>query len=115
MAFSPEEHADNKQRLVDCLPEASWPQDIDMSGEQARVGVRCASRDHLPFVGDVCQYDQLLEQYADLKNQQDSAARRTGLPQPVCDDWFGLSWPKLGPFAWRTAGLTDLWRPTTTA
>ncbi|WP_261396871.1 bifunctional tRNA (5-methylaminomethyl-2-thiouridine)(34)-methyltransferase MnmD/FAD-dependent 5-carboxymethylaminomethyl-2-thiouridine(34) oxidoreductase MnmC [Photobacterium rosenbergii] len=73
LAFSPEEHADNKQRLVDCLPEASWPQDIDMSGEQARVGVRCASRDHLPFVGDVCQYDQLLEQYADLKNQQDSA------------------------------------------
>ena len=73
LAFSPEEHADNKQRLVDCLPTASWPQDIDMSGEQARAGVRCASRDHLPFVGDVCQYEQLLEQYADLKNQQESA------------------------------------------
>ncbi|MBC7006700.1 bifunctional tRNA (5-methylaminomethyl-2-thiouridine)(34)-methyltransferase MnmD/FAD-dependent 5-carboxymethylaminomethyl-2-thiouridine(34) oxidoreductase MnmC [Photobacterium sp. BZF1] len=73
LTFSPEEHADNKQRLVDCLPKASWPQDIDMSGEQARVGVRCASRDHLPFVGDVCQYDQLVEQYTDLKNQQDSA------------------------------------------
>lgn len=73
LSFSPEEHADNKQRLVDCLPAASWPQDIDMSAEQARVGVRCASRDHLPFVGDVCQYAPLLEQYADLKNQQESA------------------------------------------
>lgn len=73
LAFSPEEHADNKQRLVDCLPAASWPQDIDMSAEQARVGVRCASRDHLPFVGDVCQYKPLLEQYADLKNQQEGA------------------------------------------
>ncbi|TDR75231.1 tRNA 5-methylaminomethyl-2-thiouridine biosynthesis bifunctional protein [Photobacterium lutimaris] len=73
LTFSPEEHTENKQRLVDCLPEANWPQDIDMSGEQARVGVRCASRDHLPFVGDVCQYDSLLSQYADLKDQQNSA------------------------------------------
>ncbi|PSW19684.1 bifunctional tRNA (5-methylaminomethyl-2-thiouridine)(34)-methyltransferase MnmD/FAD-dependent 5-carboxymethylaminomethyl-2-thiouridine(34) oxidoreductase MnmC [Photobacterium sanctipauli] len=73
LTFSEEEHLDNKQRLVNCLPEANWPNQIDMADNQARVGVRCASRDHLPFVGDVCQYEQLLEQYADLREKQDSA------------------------------------------
>lgn len=73
LAFSEEEHADNKQRLVDCLPDANWPAEIDMADKQARVGVRCASRDHLPFVGDVCNYETLIEQYADLREQQDSA------------------------------------------
>ncbi|WP_240478342.1 bifunctional tRNA (5-methylaminomethyl-2-thiouridine)(34)-methyltransferase MnmD/FAD-dependent 5-carboxymethylaminomethyl-2-thiouridine(34) oxidoreductase MnmC [Photobacterium aquae] len=73
--FSESEHADNKQRLVDCLPQADWPAAIDMSANQARVGIRCASRDHLPFVGDVCRYDDLLRQYDNLKNEQDNAER----------------------------------------
>lgn len=73
LTFSAEEHADNKQRLVDCLPEADWPTAIDMSDDNARVGVRCASRDHLPFVGDVCRYDDVLSQYADLREKQDCA------------------------------------------
>jgi len=73
LAFSDEEHTDNKQRLVDCLPDADWPTEIDITDKQARVGVRCASRDHLPFVGDVCRYDTLIEQYADLREKQDNA------------------------------------------
>ena len=73
LAFSEAEHADNKQRLVNCLPDTEWPGEIDMSGNQARVGIRCASRDHLPFVGNVCAFEPLVEQYADLKDNQDSA------------------------------------------
>ncbi|MGF1723213.1 bifunctional tRNA (5-methylaminomethyl-2-thiouridine)(34)-methyltransferase MnmD/FAD-dependent 5-carboxymethylaminomethyl-2-thiouridine(34) oxidoreductase MnmC [Photobacterium nomapromontoriensis] len=85
LAFSAEEHADNKQRLVDCLPDARWPNDIDLSANNARVGVRCASRDHLPFVGDVCDYDRVLEQYTDLKEQQDSAK-----PVPVYPNLYSM-------------------------
>ncbi|PSW03878.1 bifunctional tRNA (5-methylaminomethyl-2-thiouridine)(34)-methyltransferase MnmD/FAD-dependent 5-carboxymethylaminomethyl-2-thiouridine(34) oxidoreductase MnmC [Photobacterium lipolyticum] len=73
LAFSEQEHADNKQRLINCLPNVGWPTEIDISGNQSRAGVRCASRDHLPFVGDVCRYQALIEQYADLRDQQDTA------------------------------------------
>ncbi|UXI00512.1 bifunctional tRNA (5-methylaminomethyl-2-thiouridine)(34)-methyltransferase MnmD/FAD-dependent 5-carboxymethylaminomethyl-2-thiouridine(34) oxidoreductase MnmC [Photobacterium sp. TY1-4] len=85
LSFCPSEHADNKQRLVNCLPGVEWPQTIDMDENQARAAVRCASRDHLPFVGDVCQYEPLLSQYADLKTQQDTAA-----PVPVCPNLYAL-------------------------
>ncbi|UIP27193.1 bifunctional tRNA (5-methylaminomethyl-2-thiouridine)(34)-methyltransferase MnmD/FAD-dependent 5-carboxymethylaminomethyl-2-thiouridine(34) oxidoreductase MnmC [Photobacterium sp. TLY01] len=74
LSFSPEEHQDNQTRLAECLPTVDWPTAIDFSAQDARTGVRCASRDHLPFVGDVCRYDALLSQYADLREQQSEAA-----------------------------------------
>lgn len=74
LSFSPEEHQDNQTRLTECLPAADWPQNIDFSAHDARVGIRCASRDHLPFVGDVCCYKTLLSQYANLREQQSEAA-----------------------------------------
>ncbi|MGF1684934.1 bifunctional tRNA (5-methylaminomethyl-2-thiouridine)(34)-methyltransferase MnmD/FAD-dependent 5-carboxymethylaminomethyl-2-thiouridine(34) oxidoreductase MnmC [Photobacterium minamisatsumaniensis] len=85
LTFSNDEHNNNKQRLVNCLPDVSWPADIDMSDHQARAGVRCASRDHLPFVGDVCQYDNLIAQYADLRDNQDSAQ-----PVPVYPNLYAM-------------------------
>ncbi len=65
----------NKQRLLDSVPAtASWIDAIDVDEfdpqQRARVGVRCASRDHLPFVGNVCRYDELIKQYQDLKDNQ---------------------------------------------
>ncbi|OAN13555.1 bifunctional tRNA (5-methylaminomethyl-2-thiouridylate)-methyltransferase MnmD/FAD-dependent cmnm(5)s(2)U34 oxidoreductase MnmC [Photobacterium jeanii] len=83
--FNPDEHASNKQRLINSLPNVEWPNQLDMSDNQARCGVRSASRDHLPFVGDMCQIDNLIEQYADLKSHQDSAA-----PVPCYPNLFGL-------------------------
>ncbi|MEI8596253.1 bifunctional tRNA (5-methylaminomethyl-2-thiouridine)(34)-methyltransferase MnmD/FAD-dependent 5-carboxymethylaminomethyl-2-thiouridine(34) oxidoreductase MnmC [Photobacterium sp. Hal280] len=74
LSFSPEEHQDNQTRLAECLPAVDWPTAIDFSAQDARTGVRCASRDHLPFVGDVCRYEALLSQYADLREQQSEAA-----------------------------------------
>ncbi|GAB6264361.1 bifunctional tRNA (5-methylaminomethyl-2-thiouridine)(34)-methyltransferase MnmD/FAD-dependent 5-carboxymethylaminomethyl-2-thiouridine(34) oxidoreductase MnmC [Photobacterium sp. R1] len=73
LTFSEEEHTDNRTRLMDCLPDAAWPEAIDFSAQDARVGVRCASRDHLPFVGDICRFDDVLSQYATLREQQESA------------------------------------------
>ncbi|WP_120511411.1 bifunctional tRNA (5-methylaminomethyl-2-thiouridine)(34)-methyltransferase MnmD/FAD-dependent 5-carboxymethylaminomethyl-2-thiouridine(34) oxidoreductase MnmC [Photobacterium salinisoli] len=73
LSFSAEEHQDNQARLAACLPAADWPANIDFSAQDARTGVRCASRDHLPFVGDVCCFEALLSQYANLREQQDEA------------------------------------------
>ncbi|WP_429081321.1 bifunctional tRNA (5-methylaminomethyl-2-thiouridine)(34)-methyltransferase MnmD/FAD-dependent 5-carboxymethylaminomethyl-2-thiouridine(34) oxidoreductase MnmC [Aeromonas bivalvium] len=59
LAFNAEEQAQNRERLQACLQEQSWPAEVDVSGDQARVGVRCASRDHLPVVGPIVRLDAL--------------------------------------------------------
>ncbi|MGL0446473.1 hypothetical protein O6V51_22800, partial [Salmonella enterica subsp. enterica] len=46
-----EDQRQNRQRLLDCFPDAKWAIEVDVSGNSARCGVRCASRDHLPMVG----------------------------------------------------------------
>ncbi|KXI22152.1 bifunctional tRNA (5-methylaminomethyl-2-thiouridine)(34)-methyltransferase MnmD/FAD-dependent 5-carboxymethylaminomethyl-2-thiouridine(34) oxidoreductase MnmC [Photobacterium sanguinicancri] len=71
--FNDDEHASNKARLIKSLPDATWPKDVEMGDNQARVGVRSASRDHLPIVGDVCRIDDLISQYSDLRDNKDIA------------------------------------------
>ena len=75
--FNGNDQQDNKQRLVNCLPNVEWPKQIDIDGfdvhNRARIGIRCAVRDHLPYVGNVCRYDDLLQQYDDLRDNQTSA------------------------------------------
>ncbi len=39
---------------------------MNTDNEEGRVGIRCASRDHLPFAGDVADFPQLHESYKDL-------------------------------------------------
>ncbi|MCG9778658.1 bifunctional tRNA (5-methylaminomethyl-2-thiouridine)(34)-methyltransferase MnmD/FAD-dependent 5-carboxymethylaminomethyl-2-thiouridine(34) oxidoreductase MnmC [Photobacterium damselae] len=85
LAFSKQNQHDNRQRLIDCLPQAEWAKSVDVSDNQARVGVRCATRDHLPFMGNVCRYDELLTQYENLKETQASADK-----VPVYNNLFAL-------------------------
>ncbi|MGI2799423.1 bifunctional tRNA (5-methylaminomethyl-2-thiouridine)(34)-methyltransferase MnmD/FAD-dependent 5-carboxymethylaminomethyl-2-thiouridine(34) oxidoreductase MnmC, partial [Photobacterium damselae] len=85
LAFSEQNQHDNRQRLIDCLPQAEWAKSVDVSDNKARVGVRCATRDHLPFMGNVCRYDELLTQYENLKEMQASADK-----VPVYNNLFAL-------------------------
>lgn len=55
LAFRAEEQTQNQARLQACLPQQRWPAEVDVSGNQARVGVRSASRDHLPVAGPVAR------------------------------------------------------------
>lgn len=64
--FRVDEQQENRDRLLRCLPNVSWPQQVDVSDNQARCGVRCAIRDHLPMVGAVPDYSATLAQYQDL-------------------------------------------------
>jgi len=72
--YSEDDQQHNRQRLIDCFPDASWPQEVDVSNGDARCGVRCASRDHLPLVGNVPDYVATLAQYADLATNKAEAA-----------------------------------------
>lgn len=80
LAYSAEEQAQNQARLQACLPAQSWPAEVDVSGKEARVGVRCASRDHLPVVGSIARLASLADH--DLKapaDQQSALPLHTGL------------------------------------
>ncbi len=73
LEFRAEEHIQNQVRLQACLPEQTWPAEVDVSGNEARVGVRCASRDHLPVVGPVARLQGLADHYAQLQHDQHNA------------------------------------------
>lgn len=77
-AYREDDQQQNRQRLIDCLPQADWAREVDVSSGEARNGVRCATRDHLPMVGAVADYDAILEAYSKL----DIAVKRG---QPVAD------------------------------
>ena len=72
--YSAEEQGQNQARLQACLPEQTWPAEVDVSAAEARVGVRCASRDHLPVAGPVVRLASLAAHYAGLQSDRQHAA-----------------------------------------
>lgn len=70
MEYREAEQQENRARLLRCLPEQAWPHQVDVSAQQARCGVRCATRDHMPMVGALPDYTATLAQYADLPQQR---------------------------------------------
>lgn len=74
LEFRAEEQQQNQARLQACLPDQVWPAEVDISGNEARVGVRCASRDHLPVVGPIARLTNLADHYAQLQRDQQNAA-----------------------------------------
>jgi tRNA 5-methylaminomethyl-2-thiouridine biosynthesis bifunctional protein len=71
--YSEADQQQNRQRLIDCFPQAEWAQTVDVSAGEARCGVRCATRDHLPMVGNVADYDATLSAYAKLAEDPQTA------------------------------------------
>lgn len=67
---------DNGDKLRKCIPNQAWPEQVDTSGNQSRQGIRCVSRDHLPFVGNVGALEETKAVYKDLQTttEQDAAA-----------------------------------------
>ncbi|WP_127957853.1 bifunctional tRNA (5-methylaminomethyl-2-thiouridine)(34)-methyltransferase MnmD/FAD-dependent 5-carboxymethylaminomethyl-2-thiouridine(34) oxidoreductase MnmC [Serratia microhaemolytica] len=80
LEYSASEQQENRARLLRCLPEQAWPRQIDVSSQQARRGVRCAARDHLPMVGALPDYPATLACYHNL--QQQSVAAETVAEAP---------------------------------
>ncbi|ELQ6226418.1 bifunctional tRNA (5-methylaminomethyl-2-thiouridine)(34)-methyltransferase MnmD/FAD-dependent 5-carboxymethylaminomethyl-2-thiouridine(34) oxidoreductase MnmC [Cronobacter turicensis] len=88
MRYQEEDQQHNRQRLIDCLPAAAWTQDVDVSAGDARCGVRCATRDHLPMVGNAPDYAATLRDYATLSHH--ASAPETVAPAPVLENLFVL-------------------------
>ncbi|EPP4090189.1 bifunctional tRNA (5-methylaminomethyl-2-thiouridine)(34)-methyltransferase MnmD/FAD-dependent 5-carboxymethylaminomethyl-2-thiouridine(34) oxidoreductase MnmC [Vibrio vulnificus] len=61
---------ENAEKLTQCVPNQKWAKEVDTSGNLSRQGIRCVSRDHLPFVGNVGDFSAIKRQYADLPHTQ---------------------------------------------
>lgn len=62
LAYRHDEQQENAQRLASCFSQSAWlPDIIAQLGEQARVSIRCITRDHLPMVGAVPNYSQIAQ------------------------------------------------------
>ncbi|USD66025.1 bifunctional tRNA (5-methylaminomethyl-2-thiouridine)(34)-methyltransferase MnmD/FAD-dependent 5-carboxymethylaminomethyl-2-thiouridine(34) oxidoreductase MnmC [Vibrio sp. SCSIO 43136] len=76
---------DNGEKLSRCVPNQTWVKDVDTSDNHARQGVRCVTRDHIPFVGNVADFDSLIDVYQDLQHQSETNAENTPLhPNLYC-------------------------------
>lgn len=66
LAVSTQEQENNQAHLTQCLAKASWVKDVDFSRNEARVGIRCTIRDHLPLLGEVPDFEKLRVAYTHL-------------------------------------------------
>lgn len=73
LAYRTDEQDQNRARLQACVPQQRWPAEVDVSGAQARIGVRCASRDHLPVAGPVARLAALADHDVNAPADQQSA------------------------------------------
>ncbi|MDX7999556.1 bifunctional tRNA (5-methylaminomethyl-2-thiouridine)(34)-methyltransferase MnmD/FAD-dependent 5-carboxymethylaminomethyl-2-thiouridine(34) oxidoreductase MnmC [Xenorhabdus sp. Reich] len=64
--YSPAEQQENRERLLRCFPDVDWVQEVDISEEKSRQGIRCAIRDHMPMVGNAPILSEIMKKYADL-------------------------------------------------
>ncbi|MCT8600709.1 bifunctional tRNA (5-methylaminomethyl-2-thiouridine)(34)-methyltransferase MnmD/FAD-dependent 5-carboxymethylaminomethyl-2-thiouridine(34) oxidoreductase MnmC [Glaesserella parasuis] len=67
--FSLVEHEQNIAKLQQNLTACEWTQQLDFSGNLAKVSIRAAFRDRVPMVGAVPDFEAQKTQYANLYNQ----------------------------------------------
>ncbi|WP_288062477.1 bifunctional tRNA (5-methylaminomethyl-2-thiouridine)(34)-methyltransferase MnmD/FAD-dependent 5-carboxymethylaminomethyl-2-thiouridine(34) oxidoreductase MnmC [Rodentibacter caecimuris] len=65
--FSEQEQRENQQKLQQNIAQR-WTQDVDTSGNLARMGIRCSVRDLAPMVGNVPNFTRQREDYHNLFN-----------------------------------------------
>ncbi|ELP5730328.1 bifunctional tRNA (5-methylaminomethyl-2-thiouridine)(34)-methyltransferase MnmD/FAD-dependent 5-carboxymethylaminomethyl-2-thiouridine(34) oxidoreductase MnmC [Vibrio vulnificus] len=68
--FDANAQQENAEKLTQCVPNQAWAKEVDTSSNLSRQGIRCVSRDHLPFVGNVGDFSAIKRQYADLPHTQ---------------------------------------------
>ncbi|WP_299663383.1 FAD-dependent 5-carboxymethylaminomethyl-2-thiouridine(34) oxidoreductase MnmC [uncultured Psychromonas sp.] len=56
------EQKDNHQKLKKCITDKAWVDNIVLNN-QAHTAIRCTTRDHFPYVGELTDYDSLKKSY----------------------------------------------------
>lgn len=77
--FSEQEQRENQQKLQQNISQ-SWTQEVDTSGNLARIGIRCSVRDLAPMGGNVPNFAQQSKDYHNLFNLR---RRKQPIPSAV--------------------------------
>ncbi|MGI1969442.1 FAD-dependent 5-carboxymethylaminomethyl-2-thiouridine(34) oxidoreductase MnmC [Shewanella baltica] len=81
--FCPQEQQENLAKMHESYPNQSWLADIDMSGNNARVGVRMVTRDHFPMMGCAPDVPKILKDYEQHQLTKESRHYWQTTPAPV--------------------------------
>lgn len=81
--FCPQEQADNVEKMRHSYPNKPWVDDIDVSDNDARVGVRMVTRDHAPMMGPAPDIEQILLRYQSHQLTPQSRQYWQTTPAPV--------------------------------
>lgn len=53
----------NKEKLSKCIVNKNWVNAINCDHDFANVGIRCTTRDHFPYMGELAHYQKTKKQY----------------------------------------------------
>ena len=74
ISYRETEQIDNHQKLKKCVVNKPWVESITLN-DQAHIAIRCTTRDHFPYVGELTDYEQLKkDQKLGLKVNKNSIA-----------------------------------------
>lgn len=88
--FCPLEQQENLMKMHESYPNQPWLEDIDMSGNNARVGVRMVTRDHFPMMGCAPDVAKILEDYEQHQLTKESRHYWQTTPAPVLQGLYIL-------------------------
>ncbi|MCL1091861.1 FAD-dependent 5-carboxymethylaminomethyl-2-thiouridine(34) oxidoreductase MnmC [Shewanella profunda] len=90
LGFCPQEQQENLAKMHESYPNQGWLEDIDMSGNNARVGVRMVTRDHFPMMGCAPDVTQILKDYEQHQLTKESRHYWQTTPAPVHEGLYIL-------------------------
>ncbi|WP_434938447.1 FAD-dependent 5-carboxymethylaminomethyl-2-thiouridine(34) oxidoreductase MnmC [Shewanella sp. HL-SH8] len=92
--FCPTEQQENGKKMSQSFADVSWPDDIDVSKNEARVGIRMVSRDHFPVMGYATDMAELNKRYQTQQASKDKPSLWQQYwqttPAPIHDGLFVL-------------------------
>lgn len=68
-SFSASEQIENKNKLAKCIRNKSWVEKIVINHQHANVGIRCTTRDHFPYMGNLPDYLQSKQLYQNAQKK----------------------------------------------
>lgn len=71
--FCPQEQLENLGKMQQSYPNQAWVEDIDISANSARVGVRMVTRDHFPMMGCAPDVNEIWARYEQHQINQQQA------------------------------------------
>ncbi|MCH1930745.1 FAD-dependent 5-carboxymethylaminomethyl-2-thiouridine(34) oxidoreductase MnmC [Shewanella sp. A25] len=88
--FCPVEQVENLGKMHESYPNQPWVEDIDISGNSARVGVRMVTRDHFPMMGCAPDVDAILNRYESHQLTKESRIYWQTTPAPTLSGLYIL-------------------------